>query len=255
MNDREAAFVSKPTEDHVSIIADDLKEILDDQNPEYIELWMRTLSIFGESVISNVVVLPVGGIMDQPKRENHENSNEERTPNKKGKIQDEKQDVFVKESEVHTVKESPLNYSVPKFNISLHDGGVESNLELINELDVEEEERMALGEEPVVGKKEISSVNEEKEVSVDRREEERKEEAVEKEEANEERMTDKMEVNQKTKKAKVIMYDVDDSDYSDEGDDSDDSDDEVHVFNVFEKDDAGNAKTDAVEKVIFLSLI
>ena len=59
MNDHEALFIDQPTVDHAKIQARDLAAILKDSEVEYIELWVKTVSIFGESAISNVVILPV----------------------------------------------------------------------------------------------------------------------------------------------------------------------------------------------------
>eukprot|EP00795_Rhopilema_esculentum_P015196 gene15196-6393_t len=59
MNDHEALFIDQPTVDHAKIQAKDLAAILKDSKVEYIELWVKTVSIFGESAVSNVVILPV----------------------------------------------------------------------------------------------------------------------------------------------------------------------------------------------------
>ena len=57
MNDNEAAIIDFPTSDHIELLASDLHEVLTDSKVDVIELWVKTQSSLGESIISNVVVL------------------------------------------------------------------------------------------------------------------------------------------------------------------------------------------------------
>ena len=228
MNDKEIIFVDQPTEDHVRIFIRDFNDILTDRKFEFIELWMRTQSVFGESTISNVVILPMAGLVDG---------------SVKHKLETIK-NTDVKDSErVSDFNEEGdrLLSSVPKRDI--REKGIDANMQA--KLVVAEEEEIAAVK--IVNQELVKeeAVKEDKEGTEERREAVDKEESALKLHIGKERI--------KTKQAKVIRYDV--SDDSEESDDENDSDDEDQcVFNILEEDHKGGSGNEAIAGVSKVSI-
>ena len=243
MNDKEVSFIEQPTEDHVKIIISDLDEILSVPQLEFIEVWMRTQSIFGESTISNVVILPVAGLFDGNLQKSKEKARVLGIQKKPAKEKQEVNEGGIREAE--QAQES----LAPKFDFNRKDSDVDRTLAMINDLADEEERLSPYSQEA----KESGEVKEVQNTASDRRE------IV----ANEGEVAGKVDIGNegvKTKQAKVIRYNVVDSDESEDSDDEDDSDDEVqHVFNIFETNqvDVRNDEERKVSlfRVIFLASI
>ena len=215
MNDREVLFIDQPTEDHAKILVRDVSEILADVKFEFIELWMRTQSMFGESTISNVVILPVDGVLDRGlKRSAKKLENADTiTKRSRGNVKD-----VVRESDTHTESD--------EFDRRSIDGKG-----LVDVIAVEEE-RIA----------DVAASNEGllKELAV--REEKESAETIQNSDMG---MEDK-----KTKQAKVIRYHVTESDESEDSDDENESDDEDQcVFNILTENQNVGSESEAVRNV------
>lgn len=230
MNDKEVVCIDEPTLDYAEIVADDLKEILNDSKIEFIELCMKTISSYGESAISNVVVLSVAEVLCKPAGQSWKERTQESV------IQsgiDEGEDI------------ENVSDTISKYDLIKKDSDAERKLDLINEL-AAEEERLGTVEAKSLG---MNIMKEEKEAVEDRKEASKTEKSHGKKSKEKEILQEAV----KKKQGRVIRYDVVDSDDSDDGDDEDDSDDEVHVFNVM--DTGSGNKNDINQEVSVLSFL
>ena len=225
MNDKEIVFVDQPTEDHVRIFIKDFNEILADRKLEFIELWMRTQSVFGESTISNVVILPITGLVDRSVKHSVETI-------KNTDVKD-----FVGVSDLNEEGDRLLS-SAPKRDI----GGKGIDADMKMKLVIAEEEKIAAVKTVNQEVMKEEAVKEEKECTEERRK------AVDKEES-----AMKLDIGKeiiKTKKANVIRYNVIESDDSEDSDDENDSDDEDQcVFNILEEDHKAGSGNDTIAEV------
>ena len=261
MNDNEAAVVDLPTSDHVDILASDLHEVLSDSKVDVIELWVKTQSSLGESVISNVVVLKMDQRLlneiyrgerrgkDSDKQLDLERKLStgdlklfkkvqplEKKPSLERKFSDGKATVDgeLLKREVNEAAYASVSVlevegaqtdmtGAGTFDLNRNDSDLDRKLDWINQLTATEEEK---GRE-VTSKKKKESESE-----------------VLKSEARKEAGKAGM-----TKKATVIRYDVVDSDDSESSDEGDSDDEVPHVYDILREEDGKSGGQEAAKMV------
>lgn len=266
MNDNEAAIVDLPTSDHVDILANNLHEILTDSKVDVIELWVKTQSSLGESMISNVVVLKMdrhlsdeiyrGGkkAKDSEKQLGLERKLStgdlklpkevdtfEKKPNLERKLSTEKAAKISKNLETQpaeVIEPAYASVSVLEVEATQTDPTGAGTFDLNRkDSDLDRKlnwiDQLAAAEE---GKgRDVASKKKENESEVSKLE------------AQKEARKDEL-----TKKATVIRYDVVDSDDSGSSDESDSDDEVPRVYNIMKEEEEETGRKASAKTVSFL---
>ena len=250
MNDMEVAFVEQPTEDHIRILARDFKEILTDRKLEFIELWMRTQSVYGESTISNVIILPVTDLVNRIVK--HDRNKTKSTGI--GNLDASKN--LIRDSALHQgIKK--LTSSAPEHDIGENKKDMKISEEMVDIAARKEQKSAAREEKKAVarlsgkGISEKGAIKEEKEGTASGKNEGEREEYGKLVMEKGPKVKSDIESERiKPKKATVIKYNVAESDESELSDDQSESDDEDQcVFNIMEESNDTDSKNDVTEKV------